>query len=623
MDRPRVVVLALDGLDPVLLSKWMDESLLPTFQGLRENGTFSPLATTNPPETAAAWAAFATGQNPGKTGIFDFVTRDPKSYAVIPAMVALKRLKTGASQGLTNPRGGTSVWTLLGERGVKSTVLNLPVTWPPEQFAGQMLSGMGTPDLLMTMGTATYYSTELAESRRRFSIREVRVSLENGVAETSLKGPGEEAVPLRFELDKTTAEVTVLIQGQRATVAQRAWSDWLEVRFGESESEKLGLCRFCALDLDGKLSIYCSPMQPHPARPHLPISHPFGYAQRLYEELGPFRTMGREVDIFNLVSEVLSEDVLLADTFRSMTEREQLTLHALESGDSPLLFSWWGQVDTTQHGYWRFTDPGHPLYVEAEAKIFADAILRVYQEADAMVSRLLKSAPPGTILLIASDHGCVGWRRSVHFNTWLWREGFLSFKSELSGGGSAPQLRDSDSETAGFQDVDWSKTRAYAVGCGKIYLNLRGREGQGIVSPGSERKAVEDEISQRLMQLRDPIDRNPVVSKVYRSRDVQWGPKMSNAPDLIVGLHKGYRVSWMMTRISLGDPVVDNNSKLGGDHVSVDHELVPGSLLSNVRLDLENRRPHILDIAPTLMQIYGLEVSPDMDGQSIWPQKAA
>jgi predicted AlkP superfamily phosphohydrolase/phosphomutase len=330
--------------------------------------------------------------------------------------------------------------------------------------------------------------------------------------------------------------------------------------------------------------------------------------------------MGREVDIFNLVAEVLSEEELLHDTFESMEERERLTHQAMLEGNSPLVISWWGQVDTTQHGYWRFTDPSHPLFSREMAVDYGDAIFRVYQRADEMIGRLLAQAPPETILLIASDHGCASWRRSVHFNTWLWREGFLNFKSERSSAPADPQLRDHNVESAGFADVDWSQTRAYSVGCGKIYLNLKGREGQGIVNQGRERKALEAELIKRLMETRDPDTGEPVVSNVYRSREVQWGPRMGSAPDLIVGLHRGYRVSWMMTRISLGRAIVDNTSKLGGDHVSIDHRLVPGTLLSNVPLDLTGRVPHILDLAPTLMQIYDVEVPRDMDGKSLWPQ---
>ena len=166
--------------------------------------------------------------------------------------------------------------------------------------------------------------------------------------------------------------------------------------------------------------------------------------------------------------------------------------------------------------------------------------------------------------------------------------------------------------------VDWSRTKAYAVGCGKIYLNLRGREGQGIVNPGSEAQEIEDEIINGFMAWRDPKNGNEVVSKVYRSRDEQWGPFMNRAPELIVGLQTGYRVSFSsLGTISLGDPIEDNNKKISGDHISVDYALVPGSIFANIPLNLSKGTPHIMDITPTVLEYLGCPVPDDMDGRSL------
>jgi predicted AlkP superfamily phosphohydrolase/phosphomutase len=143
------------------------------------------------------------------------------------------------------------------------------------------------------------------------------------------------------------------------------------------------------------------------------------------------------------------------------------------------------------------------------------------------------------------------------------------------------------------------------------------------VNPGSEAQQVEDEIIASFMSWRDPKDGNQVVSKVYRSRDVQWGPYMYRAPELIVGLNSGYRVAFSsMNQITLGEPLTDNDKKISGDHISVDYEIVPGTLLSNVPLKLSSKTPHILDIAPTVMDILGVEIPPDVDGQSLWTDNA-
>jgi predicted AlkP superfamily phosphohydrolase/phosphomutase len=238
-----------------------------------------------------------------------------------------------------------------------------------------------------------------------------------------------------------------------------------------------------------------------------------------------------------------------------------------------------------------------------------------------MVGRIIESLDNNTVLIIASDHGCTHWRRSVDFNARLLDEGFLVLLSEDEASKvehqALPQI--GDSVGVPYSWVDWEKTQAYSIGCGKIYLNLRGREGKGIVNPGSEAQALEDEIIQSFQSWVDPDNGDPVVSKVYRSREVQWGPLMNRAPELIVGLHGGYRVAFSSIRqISTQGPLKDNNKKISGDHISVDYKLVPGTILSNVRLSKESGYPHLLDIAPTILEFLGVEIPADMDGVSLW-----
>jgi predicted AlkP superfamily phosphohydrolase/phosphomutase len=619
----RVVILGLDGLDPDLSARWMDAGLLPTFAHMREHGTFSPLTTTNPPETPAAWASFATGQNPGKTGIFDIVIRDPETYTPIPGMVILARGQ-GSDARLKGARRGTPMWEILGRRGLRATVLNLPVTWPPEPFNGRLLSGMGTPDLLGTAGRAVYYSSEIREPRSRLSVQEVRIEVNDGVVDTVLHGPEHQTLPLRFEIDAGARRGKARLQGQVVALEEKAFSQWCQVSFSREGEEVVGLCRFCLLAIEPELRIYCSPLQSHPQEPHVPISVPPSFAKELYQALGPYRTQGREVDIFNLLGGVLEDDVLLNDTFQALREREEMTQYLLRRGGDDLLISWFGVVDTTQHGYWRFIDPEHPRYTEEGRRQYGDAIQRVYQRLDRMVARVIETVGEDVIVIIVSDHGCTSWRRSVRFNTWLWREGFLALTGDQlqeAVPGPVAATTDAEGQAVPFSQVDWDRTSAYAVGCGKIYLNLRGREGRGTVTPGAEAEALEEEITTRLLSWRDPATGKPVVNNVYRSRDVQWGPLMDRAPELIVGLRSGYRIAWAsISRIALGEPLVDNVGKLSGDHVSVDFKLVPGTLLSNVRLDLTNGQPHIMDIAPTVLDGFGLDVPDAVDGRSRWPR---
>jgi len=620
-ENKRVIVLGFDGLDPKLTEKWMDAGLLPSFSKLREKGTFNPLTTTNPPETAAAWAAFSTGQNPGKTGVFDFVIRDPKTYTPIPGLLTLEKDPKGGPPRPKVSRKGTPIWKIVGDKGFHSTILNLPVTWPPDKFNGRLLSGMGVPDISGRGTRAGYYRTGIDNPEKRHSYWDVVLENKDGIMDSILYGPGDQTIPIRFEIDEVKQAASVLIDEKATRLEKGHLSDWCTVSFPSSEDEVFGMCRFCLLELDPEIKIYCSPIQIHPEKPLYPISNPSSYATELYEELGPYRTQGREVDIFNLQENIVDDEVLLEDTFLALEERERLTVHLIDENKDDLIVSWFGVIDTTQHGFWRFIDPQHPLYSTEGEEKFGDAIQRVYQWLDGMVGRMMENLDDDTLLIIASDHGCTHWRRSVDFNARLLDEGFLVLLSEEEASQvehqSLPQI--GDSVGVPFSWVDWEKTRAYSIGCGKVYLNLRGREGKGFVNPGSEAQALEDEIIQSFQSWVDPDNGKPVVSKVYRSREVQWGPLMNRAPELIVGLHGGYRVAFSSIRqISTRGPLKDNNKKISGDHISVDYELVPGTILSNMRLRKESGYPHLLDIAPTILEFLGVEIPEDMDGSSLW-----
>ena len=620
-DKKRVIVLGFDGLDPKLTEKWMDDGLLPNFSRLRGTGTVSPLTTTNPPETAAAWAAFSTGQNPGKTGVFDFVIRDPKTYTPIPGLLTLEKDPSGGPPQPKVRRQGIPMWKILGDHGFRSTILNLPVTWPPDRFNGRLLSGMGVPDISGRGTRAGYYSTGIINPEQRASYWDVKIEINDGIVNTVLLGPNDQTIPIRFIIDFVTGTAEVDIQGKRIGLKKNHLSDWCFVCFPGEKDDVFGMCRFCLLETDPEVKIYCSPIQIHPGKPLYPISHPPTFAAELFDALGPIRTQGREVDIFNLQENIIDDDALLEDTFLALEERERLTSHLINESKDDLLVSWFGVVDTTQHGYWRFTDQMHPLYSEEGAEKYGDAILRVYQWLDGMVGRILTVLGDKDLLLIASDHGCTDWRRSVDFNARLLEEGYLVLMSEEEAKQSEHQVLPQIGDTAGvpFSWVDWDKTKAYSVGCGKIYLNLKGREGKGIINPGVEAQDLEDELISSFESWQDPVNDNSVVNKVYRSRDVQWGPLMKRAPELIVGLQSGYRVDFSsMRQISTEGPLKDNDKKISGDHVSVDYKLVPGTFLSNVKFDLKGDLPHLLDIAPTVLEYFGQEIPPEMDGRSLW-----
>jgi predicted AlkP superfamily phosphohydrolase/phosphomutase len=209
----------------------------------------------------------------------------------------------------------------------------------------------------------------------------------------------------------------------------------------------------------------------------------------------------------------------------------------------------------------------------------------------------------GDVLMVLSDHGFTSFRRGVNLNVWLEQNGYLTLKEGASGGAEW------------LADVDWSRTRAYALGLSGLFLNVRGREAQGIVEPGAEAEALKAELRAKLAGLVDEERGEVGINDLFDTAKVYHGPYLDNAPDFVVGYNAGYRVSWDCATGQVTGPVFEDNVKAwSGDHC-VDPRLVPGVFFCNHRIDRED--PSLLDIAPTALTLFGLETPPYMEGKTL------
>jgi predicted AlkP superfamily phosphohydrolase/phosphomutase len=271
-------------------------------------------------------------------------------------------------------------------------------------------------------------------------------------------------------------------------------------------------------------------------------------------------------------------------------------------------------TDRVQHMMWRYMDPKHPMYDAAEAARFGDSIERVYRRADQFVGEVLEHLEPGTALMIVSDHGFHSWRKSVNLNTWLVQQGYMAVQGQQPG---EKTLDDLFGGGEFWENVDWSRTRAYAMGLGQIYFNLRGREAKGIVSPGAEATRLAEELSAKLLTLEDPDDGSSIVRAVYKRDEVYTGEYLHNASELQVGMEEGYRVSWQTTLGGSPQGIVyDNMRKWSGDHGGYDFATTAGVLISNRRAS--RAEASIIDIAPTVLKFFGLQIPADIDGKPLF-----
>ena len=209
-----------------------------------------------------------------------------------------------------------------------------------------------------------------------------------------------------------------------------------------------------------------------------------------------------------------------------------------------------------------------------------------------------------TTLLVLSDHGFAPYRRSFNLNTWLLQNGYIAVQS-----GAPPDAGEP------FAEVDWSKTRAYGLGLNGLYVNMRGREREGIID-AAQADSLLKEIRQKLTAFRDPKDNSQVITRVDLASEVYQGQYARTGPDALVGYNRGYRAGW---KTILGafppDVLEDNANPWSGDHC-MDYTKVPGVLLSNRQIDAES--PALTDIAPTILAEFGIAKTNEMKGQSVF-----
>lgn len=581
----RLIILGFDGMDPELARRWMDEGHLPNYRRLAEEGHFQALATSNPPQSPVAWSSFATGAAPGHHGIFDFLRRDPESYApdfsiseTVPPDWVLKLfgwhipLDGGQTR---NRRRGEPFWLAAEARGQRATILRVPVTFPPDDVH-RMLAGMGVPDLLGTQGTYTFYTTGRTEDGGNSS-RIVRVRpRRDGAIHTEFRGPDH---PLRPDAGALTLDVTfepatdgmsVRFGPHELTLAEGQWSDWLPLSFDFSgPGAAHGMVRLYLVQGYPRPRVYVSPIHIDPRRPAVPLSVPPGYAAELADSLGDYHTIGMPEETWSLNDGHLTDAAWLEMETTILAEREAMFLDALERNDSELVVSVFVQTDRVSHMFYRGLDDSHPLH-EQVAPEHRDAIRWIYTEADRILGETLERMGPHDRLLVISDHGFAPYRWSVHLNRWLIENGFMTLK---------------DGETAAgvvFSGVDWDKTRAYALGLNGIYLNLEGREAHGSVAPEGA-QAVKDAIRERLAGFVHQETGKAVVRRVFDGAEVYRGPHTGDAPDLVVGYERGFRASWQTTLGAAPEgQVAPNEQKWSGDHC-MDPQLVPGVLFASFK----------------------------------------
>jgi predicted AlkP superfamily phosphohydrolase/phosphomutase len=622
----KVIVLGIDGMDPQLLHQFMQDGRMPNFQRLEHEGSFHELGTSIPPQSPVAWSSVITGLNPGGTGIYDFIHRDPHtlqprfSIASVEAprhVVNLGNWSLPLSPGkATLLRHGKAFWQILDENGIPATVDHMPVNFPPVESRERTLAGMGTPDMEGTYGVFSFYTSDpLEEPGERSGGHVYEVEPQDNKVSAKLFGPpntfrkGNPLVPADFTvwLDPTEPVAKIEIQGKEIVLREGDWSDWVQLDFPlipylESTT---GICRIYLKQVRPYFKLYVSPINIDPSQPPLPLSTPSNYAHDLWKQMGFFYTQGIAEDTKVLSARLLDDGEYLEQARIVLAEQMKLFNLELSRFQSGLLFVYFSSLDLNSHMFWRAFDKNHPAYDPQEASKYGGELENLYAEMDQMLGKAMSKVDGDTTLIVLSDHGFAPFERAFNLNTWLLQNGYITLK---------PNRADGQGDL--FNDVDWSRTRAYGLGLNGLYLNLSGRELHGIVEPGAAAEALMNELREKLLAVRDPVTGLPPITRLDKAENVYSGAYVPSAPDLLVGYNRIYRAGWETVLGQFTSEVISLNIEpWSGDHC-IDYTLVPGVLLSNKRIELAS--PSLTDIAPTILAEYGIAKPGEMVGQSVF-----
>jgi len=497
----RVIVIGLDGATWDILNPLMRDGKLPNLKKLLDKSAQGVLMSSIPPVTAAAWTCFSTGKNPGKHGLVDFIYFPEHGYRVTIAN--------------STTREAATLWNLLSARDLRVGVVSVPMTYPPEQVNGVMVTDLMTPN------TSVQYT------------------------------------------------------------------------------------------------------------------YPPELKQELLDKVGPFVITPGE-------GENPSEPLTYLDKVRADVKASaEYALYLLKKEPYTFFMYVFGIVDILQHQFWDHLQ-ADPSTLNETDRAIREKVIAIFHQVDDGVGALAQNADAETTLFLMSDHGFGPMKGFMHVNNFLLEQGYLVLKSggmsaikrALFRAGVTPQnvhltlkalkldLRRKVNRGRAygmlrrfflsFDDVDWTKTRAFALGhIGQIYINLKGRQPSGVVAPGQEYEALRDQIRADLLKLKHPATGEQLIARVLNREEIYHGALLDNTPDLLL-LPADFKY------VAFGESEFASNKLVGPTLGHTGHHRLEGIgavIGPHVQIGAQIQNASLVDLAPTILYALGLPIPPDMDGR--------
>ena len=552
----KTLILGFDSFDPAIFEEMAGKNQLPNFEKFIEQDGYSRLEVCSPPQTEVSWTSIATGADPGGHGIFDFVHRDPATYT--PYVSILPMRKSALGEQFVPPYTAKTFFEEAANMGYPATALWWPAMFPARpDVPVDTLPGLGTPDIRGQLGVGTLFSTEDEEKKKTELVKLMSAGKDRftaflpGPQTQSRSGPQTLSLPVALDvIDKQTARL--LVDKQQVDLRLGGWSDIVELRFKAGMLLNIhAITRFIATSLSGIVRVYAVPLQIHPLHSTWHYASSASFSKKLWKDVGPYLTLGWPQDTTGLEEGCISDEQFLDLCQMIFDRRIQILYYLMNDFREGVLASIFDDLDRVQHMFFHNR---------------MDVVKNWYKRLDRFVGDVNNKVEAWNgkyRYLIMSDHGFSDFRNKVHLNRWLLENDLLSMKNGGNDLGS----------------VNWSKTKAYAVGLNSIYLNVSGREGQGVVQ-ADELEGLLTSIKEKLLDWKD-INGDPVIQRIRPKHEVYSGPYTRFGPDLVIGYAPGYRAS---AETGLGKiPAVSmepNTDHWGADHC-MDSDVVPGAIFAN------------------------------------------
>jgi predicted AlkP superfamily phosphohydrolase/phosphomutase len=560
----RTIILGFDSFDPNMFQRAQASGNMPHLSRLADYGGYSPLGVCSPPQTEVSWTSIATGVDPGSHGIFDFVHRDPETYAPYVSLLPTKQSVLG--EQFLPPYTTKTFFQETAEMGFPATALWWPALFPARpELPVATIPGLGTPDIRGQLGVGTYFTTE-PEAKKKTKVTKL-AAVEKNKFTALLEGPNVKAqngmrpITLPITIEATDDAFAQLTLGeQKITLRLGEWSPIIELKFPAGFLATVhAITKVILTELKGRVSLYVMPLQIHPLHSPWQYATPGSLVKDAWNNASPFLTLGWPQDTNALEDACISDDQFLALCDSIFDSRQKIYLRLLRNFREGVLAGIFDCLDRVQH-----------MFLRDREDIAFDWYTRLDTFVGQIQAEIGKLGLEKHRFLVLSDHGFRPFDQKVHLNRWLIENGYMTLAEPVT--------------TGDLRNVDWRQTSAYGIGLNSLYLNVAGREGQGIVEASGLERLL-DELKTKLLAWQAPDGRN-VVSKVGLKHEVFNGPFSRLGPDLVVGYAPGFRAS---SETGLGKfaacTLEKNEDHWGADHC-IDPTMVPGVLFSN--RDLRN-----------------------------------